>query len=235
MLQVQYFETPSPHIIIDEFLPPKIALDCLNECIELEKHYETARTGGDNHKHEEDCEQCKKILDDQQKRIRQNDVVYLDTFFKNKRNESKILNNLHIRLMSKEVQDLFEKKGFFHILKHVNVSESILSRYGMCDFYGFHTDKMHVGQTQRMITFCYYINKEPEQFEGGDLIICGKDLSEQKKIKPKHNRAIIFQSDSTLHAVDNVKLLTDKFESGRFSVNWWLGFQDVNGIGVKFR
>lgn len=231
MIEIQYFDTPSPHMVIDNFLLPNQAKEILQECIDLEKNYEPAHTGT-NHI-ADDCEECKKITKHQQTFIRKNDVVFLDNFYRGKRKESKILTYLHERLMDKTINDVFKNKGFFHILKSVNSSESILSRYGMCDFYGFHTDKIDIKNLVRTVTICYYINKEPEEFEGGDLIICGETVNDQKKIKPKHNRAIIFQSDTTLHAVDSVKILKDDFSSGRFSINWWVGFEDQSGF--RFR
>lgn len=226
MKDIQFLDDPSPHIIIDEFLSPKLAKACLEEAINLEKNYHAASVMGDGEslKHMENCEDCKKNYDYNRMAIRENDIVYLDTYYQNNRNDSIILKALHEAITKPEFMELVNKQGYWHILRSTRTSESILSRYGMCDFYGFHRDIIPNNPASRIVTLCYYFNKEPEQFEGGDLIICGNTIHDQKKIKPKHNRAIIFQSDSTTHAVDSVKLNTGKFEDGRFSINFWLGF-----------
>ena len=119
--------------------------------------------------------------------------------------------------------------GFFSLISQVNSSETQLSRYGKCEFYGIHKDNsIEIPQT-RILTLVYYVNKEPAKFEGGDLIIYNEKLDENLRIKPKHNRAILFES-KTKHAVDTVKLNGD-FADGRFSVNCWLGFENL----LRFR
>lgn len=230
MQKLNFFDTPSPHIIIDEFLSPHLAKECLKECIELEIFYEPAKVLAHQNL-ADDCEECKKLGNYYSHAARENDLVYIDNLYENKRSESTLLKSLHTEITSEPFRDLMKNKGFFHILRSVTHSEAILSRYGKCDFYGWHQDQLIDVPTGRMVTIVYYLNKEPEQFEGGELIITGDTIADQKFVKPKHNRAVIFQSDSTVHAVDTVKLLGNKFEDGRFSINFWLGYEK----GFRFK
>jgi Rps23 Pro-64 3,4-dihydroxylase Tpa1-like proline 4-hydroxylase len=49
-----------------------------------------------------------------------------------------------------------------------------------------------------------------------------------KEIVPKHNRAVIFMSRICRHAVQYVNLSGKKWDQGRFSVQFWLGFNNIN-------
>lgn len=224
MKTFNYYDSPEPHIIIDNFLSPKLAQACLEECSRLETFYVPAKTRGVAHA-QDGCDACLKEIEYDKQKIRQNDVVYLDTLYENKREKSVILKALHDEVLHPMFLKSITNKGFFHILNSTNYSETILSRYGMCDFYGYHTDRS-LGTNSRLVTLCYYLNNEPEQFEGGELILAGNNLSDTLKIQPKHNRAVIFQSDTTWHAVETVKLLGNKFEDGRFSINFWLSINE---------
>lgn len=225
--EFHYYETPSPHIIIDNFLEPRLAAKCLEEAIRLEPFYEDATVGGDvEYKaHLEDCAECKLKYNSNRMGIRDNDVIYLDRFYDGKRIQSPILEGIQSVLKSPAFNSyMATMPNLFKILNHTTSIESILSRYGKCDFYGWHTDTFPSHVNSRVITLCYYFNKEPEEFEGGDLIITGKTVHDALKVKPKHNRAVIFESNYCTHAVDTVKLKADNFDGGRFSINCWLGF-----------
>jgi len=226
MQNIQIFDKPSPHIIIDNFLQPRQAKACLEEAIKLEPFYIDANVKGDDEiiEFKDHCEECKLKYQSNRMNIRENKVVYLDDIYENKRQHSKILEYLHLAITSDWLLKTINKQGFFHILKHTTTTETILSRYGMCDFYGWHTDNINTNISGRLVTLCYYLNNEPEEFEGGELIITGDSIHDSKNIIPKHNRAVLFQSDSTTHAVDTVKLNNKDFKNGRFSVNFWIGF-----------
>lgn len=220
MKTINFYNSPSPHVIIDEFFSPKLAQSCLEECIKLEAFYEPAKTGNVSHT-EDDCPTCLKQREYDKQENRKNDVVFLDDLCKSNRDESIILKSLNRQIANPIFTKLFKNKGYFHILNSTNCSEAIISRYGMCDFYGYHVDQIQ-NQNNRLVTLCYYLNNEPEQFEGGELILTGDTLADTLKIKPKHNRAVLFQSDTTFHAVETVKLLNNEFKHGRFSINFWL-------------
>jgi len=222
MQKWKYYDKPSPHIIIDDFLTTRLARACLKEAIELEPHYEQAQVR---------LEQRKGVTtQDRQyarKAFRDNDIIYLDQYFKGRRKDS-ILISAIVRASRDQVFIEAMKKypSIFPILSRTNETELILSRYGMCDFYGWHTDTSGLSPTNnigRIITLVYWFNKEPSKFEGGDLLYSDGTVNNYINVEPKHNRALIFPSD-ILHAVDDVRL-EGGFDEGRFSINCWLGFK----------
>tara|TARA_Y100000310_G_C20631192_1_gene788736 strand:+ start:103 stop:450 length:348 start_codon:yes stop_codon:yes gene_type:complete len=112
--------------------------------------------------------------------------------------------------------------------------ETIISSYGMCDFYGWHTDAMpHILQ-QRIITLVLHLNTEPQEYVGGELILTGSTIEDQLPYQPVHNRAILFQSNQCVHAVDETKHEGD-FKDNRFSINLWLGFDVADERHTSYR
>lgn len=231
-MDIEYYDKPAPHIIIRDLLQPRQAKNILDEAIKLKPYYECAATFEDEHDFD-GCDECLKGAKIRKESIRDNEVIYLDNHFSGNRIESKTLTYLHDVIQSLDFQKYFDKKGFFHLFRHVNTSETILSRYGKCDFYGFHTDTKSTDRTGRMITLCYYFNEEPERFKGGELIITGDTIADKKMIKVENNMAVIFQSDTTVHAVNTVDIDKDDFNGGRFSINFWLGVNSE--YGHRFR
>lgn len=223
MQKLNFFLTPTPHIIIDEFLSPRAARLCLEEAIKLKSHYKQAQITDDNDLlKDDDCEDCKMKRKINRNVVRDNKVIYLDLFYKESK-KSVIINCLIQSINFPEFkQYLCSLPGLFPIITSLNSTESILSSYGKCDFYGWHTDPLPNRENERILTLVYYFNKEPVKFKGGDLIITGNTVHDQKHIIPKHNRAVIFLSDKCVHAVDNV-IFDGDFEYSRFSVNFWLG------------
>jgi Rps23 Pro-64 3,4-dihydroxylase Tpa1-like proline 4-hydroxylase len=233
-MDIKYFEDPAPHFIIDNFVPDRAARAILEECIDLEPFYEQAKIGGDRNAPEpEHCAECKTLFDNFRNLIRDNQTVGLDKIYTNNRQKSPTLRYLQYEL---EHNPEFKKAmqnapHLFPLLNIVNTSESMISRYGKCEFYGWHTDSNEMGRSEsRMMTISYYVNKEPAEFHGGNLLILGDDGT-KKIIEPKHNRAVIFDSHNATHAVEYVDLAGKEWEDGRFSVQYWLGFNNV----YKFR
>jgi len=223
MKQIQYCKLPREHIIIDNFLPAGVAKQCLEEAVSLEKFYKPAKVFMMDDKLD-DCSDCQKLVQLTRKMTRENDIVYMDDTFENKRNDSVILSSLHFEIQRPETRSIIEKMGgMFKIIKSVTNSETILSRYGMCDFYDWHYDIIPENLGRRILTIAYYFNKEPPTFVGGELLIAGDTIDDVKIIEPKHNRAVIFESSAALHSVNYTKL-NGSFEEGRFSANFWLGF-----------
>ncbi len=221
-MDIKYFELPKKHLIIDDYLTDKLAEKVLKEFIGLETHYEQAAIGSDGHVFD-GCDQCIAIKKFNKFSTRDNKVVYINDHFKGKEYNSIIINAMNLSIGSDGLVKLFDSlPGIFPILKHVNTSEAILSRYGKCDFYGIHNDPVPGIEQRRILTFVYYVNKVPIKFEGGNLIMYSDDYKEKIEIEPKHNRCVVFES-KTYHAVDSVTL-SGAFDEGRFSVNFWVGF-----------
>ncbi len=214
-MQVARPEFPAPILIIDEFFSPDIATECLQECIDLRRIYMPASVGFG--------------LDNRRDpRIRQNEVVMMDNVFRADRSRSVILTALDKRIKEQDCRDLWHEGYYiFDNINYATWKETVLSRYGKCDFYGNHQDTI-IGSnetnaiTKRNVTMVVYLNREPEQFTGGELTLHekGKSLT----VPPKHNRAVVFPS-FTVHGVGKVALTSGAgFEGSRFSINHWLGF-----------
>jgi SM-20-related protein len=109
----------------------------------------------------------------------------------------------------------------FDIINYSTHQQAVISRYGDCDFYKKHQETHRDQITYRLVTLVYYINRVPEPFTGGSLTFWHGN--ERLRIDPKHNRAVVFPS-FTIHEVESVRLSSDQWEDGRFSINYWLGF-----------
>jgi len=240
MQKVEYKESPSPHVVIENFLPTLGARKCLNEAQQLEPVFMPAWAQGVPFQHDitDDCEECTQV---KSKRLntRSNDLVYLDEHYQGKRNESAILSQMDLVLQSASFINTFKTlPNMFPIVAQTTHMESILSSYGMCDFYGWHKDtestRCYCGQIdppqqQRIITCVLHFNTEPQQYQGGELILSGETIKDQLAYKPVHNTAIFFQSDQCVHAVDET-IYEGGFKDSRFSINSWLGFGDEERI-----
>lgn len=154
--------------------------------------------------------------------VRKNEVVYLDTVFQKNEQKSKILQLVLKNGLFGDVARKVWADGNtgFELINQCTRGETVLSRYGHTDFYGFHRD-YNFNRANRLITAVYYCNLEPEVFSGGALAFkSDKPFS----VQPKHNRLVVFNSGA-YHAVEPVTLASNEFKDGRFSVNMWIGFQ----------
>jgi SM-20-related protein len=115
-------------------------------------------------------------------------------------------------------------KGYhiFDIINYSTWQESVISRYGSCNFYKKHRDTRTDHITYLLVALIYYVNRVPQQFTGGSLILW--QGTESLRVGPKHNRAVIFPS-FTFHEVENVRMRSERWEDGRFSLNYWMGFR----------
>jgi len=226
MQNLEYKEFPSPHVRIENFLSIPASRECLAEAQALEYAFQPALVGGHGGHIEdsEECEICVAANNVLRAGVRKNDVVYLDTHYENRRHESKILQHLERAMISLPFLEAFkELPALFPIVLLTTHMETILSSYGMCDFYDWHLDTLSDKPSQRIITGVLHWNTEPQQFEGGELILSGKTIADQLPYAPVHNTAIFFQSNKCIHAVDATVHEGD-FKDSRFSINLWLGF-----------
>jgi len=233
MQNIEYKELPSPHVRIENFLSIPASKECLAEAQALEYAFQPAGVGG-THRAEDGSEVCE-VCDAEDAThltgIRQNDVVYMDTHYKNRRHESKILGHLQTAMQNTSLLNVFQELPYlFPIILQTTYMETILSSYGMCDFYGWHKDALDHMPAQRIITCVLHWNTEPQQFEGGELILSGKTIQDRLPYAPVHNTAIFFQSNQCTHAVDATVHEGD-FKDSRFSINLWLGFEGDGDVG----
>ena len=155
---------------------------------------------------------------------RKNEVVYVDEIYhKGKPERSDILTLMKKRIWTDECRTLWHEGDYiFDIINYSTWQEAVISRYGNCDFYNRHQDTRRDHITYRLVTIVYYVNNEPGMFTGGSLLIWNGD--QHLTIQPKHNRAVVFPS-FTMHQVESVRLDSDRWEDGRFSINYWIGFR----------
>ena len=215
-MKIERPESPVPLLVLDDFFAKDDAAACLQECIDLKPVYMPASVGFAKENRRDP-------------RIRRNDVVMMDTVFGAERGRSKILTAIDRRVQERECRDLWHK-GYtlFDTINYAPRKETVLSRYGRCDFYGRHQDTIMNSEERghcekrRLVTIVIYLNTEPECFTGGALSLYESDV--EITITPKHNRAIVFPS-FCWHSVGNVELPDERpWSGGRFSINHWLGF-----------
>ena len=242
MQKIEYKELPSPHVVIENFLPTPAARDCLEEAQWLEPVYEPATVSGTSHLEDGDeCDECVAFDGILRSNVRKNDIVFLDNHYKNKRHKSVILGHLNRTLNDEAFMHVFKTfPHMFPIVAQTTHMETVLSSYGMCDFYGFHKDTNANLTARRVITCVIHWNTEPQQYQGGELILTGDTIEDQLVYKPVHNTAIFFQSNKCVHAVNEIQH-EGVFKDNRFSINLWFGFEQADkisgdlGSGYKYR
>lgn len=201
----------SPVLCIDDFLLDEEAQKVLQECIDLKKIYVPARVF--------DGPNATKI----DKRYRTNEVVYLDDVFRGAPERSDILSIMKKKIWTEKCKALWHEGYYiFDVINYSTWQEAVISRYGDCNFYRKHQDTRRDHITYRLVTLVYYVNRIPEQFTGGSLMLW--EGSESLRVEPKHNRAVLFPS-FTFHEVESVHMNSEKWEDGRFSLNYWMGFR----------
>ena len=201
----------SPVLCIDNFLPEEDAQKVLQECIDLKKVYMPARVF--------DGAAATKV----DPSYRTNEVVYLDDVFRSAPERSEILSIMKNRVWSEECRKLWHEGYYiFDIINYSTWHEIVISRYGSSQFYRKHQDTRSDYLTYRLVTLVYYINNIPEKFTGGGLILWQDD--ESVRVEPQHNRAVVFPS-FMFHEIEDVRLTSNKWEDGRFSLNYWMGFR----------
>jgi len=97
------------------------------------------------------------------------------------------------------------------------------------DFFRFHSDNGSDPVSSRHLTFVYFFQREPRQFEGGDLRIHdarlegGTYVSEgsYQTIVPQQNQIVFFPCE-LLHEITPVKCPSGLFADSRFTLNGWL-------------
>jgi hypothetical protein len=120
----------------------------------------------------------------------------------------KIYNDEFIQIMD-EMSNEFR---YYSGSDHLN-NRCFVSYYENEDYYKLHRDNA-------ILTFLYWVNKEPKQFKGGDLTLpeIGVD------VEYKNNRLVIFPSH-LLHSVSSIEMIGDNepFSGyGRYCISYFL-------------
>jgi hypothetical protein len=199
-----------PVLIADHFLGSTESENVLKECIELKKVYMPAKIADGPSGSKLDLG------------FRRNDVVYLDDIFSGAPERSDILSQLSRRVQSLECKELWAKHYLlFDIINYATRREVVVSRYGHGGGYKKHRDTIINASPNRLVTLVYYVNLSPSRFSGGDLVLW--EAGSSLRISPKHDRLVAFPS-AVYHEVEEVQISEDAWEYGRFSINYWLGF-----------
>lgn len=215
-MKIEIFKSPSPHVVIDDFLKPKIAKKLLEECIQNKSKFRRAQ---------QLCN-CKDCQGHFEKYFRSTEVWMI-----NEEPRNNILKTLDFMYFEYEFfkEACKEFPAPLNMIPLFNFTQETVSSYGKCNFYDWHTDNH--GQKypgRRLVTAVYYVNKEPAKFTGGELFYAGPKLDiNYKTIIPKHNRLVIFPSDQ-YHCVDTVTN-TVNFDESRFSIQSWMGYYIPEG------
>ncbi len=91
--------------------------------------------------------------------------------------------------------------------------EAHFAHYEKGDFYEKHLDTFK-NSKNRVVTTVYYLNKEWNQRDGGELFIYNKENNLIKKVLPKQNTLVVFMSEEFPHAIDITK-------KDRYSIAGW--------------
>lgn len=200
-----------PVLCIDNFLGDDEAAKVLRECIDLRKVYVRGKVFDGPTTTKRDPE------------YRTNDVVALTHVFRDDQDRSDILTLMKQTLWSEQYRPLWhDGYSIFDIINYSTWHEAVVSRYGNGHFYKKHRDTRWDHVTYRLVTLIYYVNKEPQEFTGGTLVLWDDDRS--ARIEPKHNRAVVFPS-FVYHEVEPVAGAGDGWADARFSLNYWIGFR----------
>ena len=155
-----------PVLCIDDFLAAEDAQGVLQECIDLKDAFSAATVF-------ENADRTRLNPS-----YRNNAVAYLDTLFGDNPDRSRILRALRTKIWTEECKLLWHR-GYtvFDTVNYSTWQEATLSRYGDGAFYKRHRDTKKVGVAHRLVTLVYYVNREPAEFTGGELVMWdGKEL-----------------------------------------------------------
>jgi SM-20-related protein len=106
--------------------------------------------------------------------------------------------------------------------------EAELTAHNDADFFAMHADAGN-DRAARLLTYVYYLRREPAAFEGGELrLFDSQPLADGTRtvgnafdIEPANDRLVVFLSKH-LHEVRPIRCASRRFEDGRFTVNGWV-------------
>jgi len=214
-VKIDYFEDPFV-IVVKDMFTKSINQKILEEAISLKDLFMRGTT-----------------IHKSRQTIRTNQTAFYDNIYKDKREDSILLNSIGEIFEGKRfegVRDVLSSSPFpLCILNVTTTHETQVSRYGDTgQKYEWHIDRT---RNTRWISLVYHFYNEPKKFLGGDLRFSSSPLNKSKllhddykSIKVENNTGYFFASN-TSHCVENTTS-PKKFEFGRFSVNCWIGMRE---------
>jgi len=97
------------------------------------------------------------------------------------------------------------------------------------DFFLCHDDNGSEGVAARHLTFVYFFQREPRQFEGGELRIHDSHLEDGRYVSdgsyqtivPQQNQIVFFPCE-LMHEITAIRCSSHRFADSRFTLNGWL-------------
>lgn len=105
-----------------------------------------------------------------------------------------------------------------------------ITAHNHLDYFKVHRDNASVALRGRLVSWVWYLHRQPRPFEGGELVlfdsVVGADGQSRKgegfrMIEPADNTLVAFPSDCW-HLVRTVRCASGAFGDSRFTVNGWL-------------
>lgn len=206
-MNIEFFDSPIPHIIIKDFLKTE----------EQEKIWEEIDELKDEFKEGTFIEKgIEKVVEGKTNK----GVIVNDKFPKS--DDSYIRSLFWYRFqMNPDFAGAIQNatNPFWSIFSFTTGELTKVSRYTDGDKYDWHIDICRTG----LITIIYQLSKYPEHFTGGDFVIKNKD-NEMKTIWFEDNSVIIFPR-MFRHKVTPVKSKGKNFHDARFSIQWFVNIR----------
>jgi Rps23 Pro-64 3,4-dihydroxylase Tpa1-like proline 4-hydroxylase len=111
----------------------------------------------------------------------------------------------------------------------LNGMECEITAHGDGDYFEIHTDDSFPAIAHRVISYVYYVHREPKRFSGGELRLYNTWLQDGAKsygkpalsFDPLQNGLIVFPS-YCYHSVTPIKCDSNEIADQRLTVNGWL-------------
>jgi len=211
-MKFKTFDSPRPHMIINEFFTQEQLGDVLFEIAGLERHLVDGLYTENN----------KEIL---KQDFKKNKVIRLDEIYGD-RKDSHILSKFDNDVwgLNGIVQKEFigNKYPEFEYMKFTKYDDTQLSIYGDGDFYKLHTD---IDKDISFMTMNVMLCNEPKRFNGGEFVLKWHD---DRKVFPFENNTCIIYPQTTPHEVLPVVCKDNSFECRRYSLNHWSKVNNEN-------
>ena len=212
-MEFEFIYDPVPLIIIRNIFTKKENSEIFAEAIKNKKNFKLG------------------IAIDKNKKFRTNLMIDYDIIYNKDRTKSKLLNLIDKNFKNMKFKEILNSFVFpINLFGQTNFHESQVSRYGnQGQEYKYHQDSF-AENNSRMITLVYYFNKEPKKYKGGEIQFTRSPISDGKifdknqtpiTITPENNMMVIFNSKVAHTVLPTTSPKT--FDSGRFSVNIWVG------------
>jgi Rps23 Pro-64 3,4-dihydroxylase Tpa1-like proline 4-hydroxylase len=111
----------------------------------------------------------------------------------------------------------------------VHSIEAQLTAHNDGNYFRLHNDSGSPDTATRALTYVYYFHNEPKRYSGGEFRLYDSVLADGRygcgpvagDIEPKNNSVLFFASHCH-HEVLPVRVPSNRFEDGRFTVNGWV-------------